>query len=608
MKYLLTPICLVMIAITGYAQSNIAERSDINADLAPFYHGVASGDPLSDAVIIWTRYTPDATGDPVTVNWEVATDTGFTDIVQSGDYITQSNRDWTVKVDVTGLLANMHYYYRFEIGGVYSMVGRTRTAPVGVVDSLRFAVASCSDYVEGYFHGYRSMVERNDIDAVIHLGDYIYENGSSGSIDRPHEPPHRITVLDDYRQRYSQYRLDPDLRCVHQMYPFINVWDDHELANNSWFGGAEAHDEPGDGLWEDRKAFAARAYHEWVPFRAPDPNDSIRIYRTLKWGELLELYMADTRIIGRDLQDDQAIDEPDRHILGAEQFGWLVNEMENSTSQWKILGQQVLMAALEIPLVGIVPLTEDAWNGYRWERNNLYDSVLVKNLDNFVVLTGDIHTAWANNLEKDGNNVGVEFVCSSITKQNAGISLPQEIITSTNPHIEFVELAGHGYYVLDVNLTRTQVDYQWVGDITNPDDHSETQGPFWQTISGSSSLTEVSGPSIPRSDANAILPPNACSTPVNIGIEKEDPIAAVIGTYPNPFSDQFVIKTYLFNQENVSIQIYDFKGSLIKEIGSQDLQTGLHYLEIDGSGFGKGAHLLKMTIGDKVFTRTVIRM
>ena len=188
----------------------------------------------------------------------MATDTGFSNVVQSGDMTTQFDRDWTVKVDVTGLNQNSWYYYRFEQNGDYSIVGRTRTAPSGAVDSLRFAVASCSDYVEGYFHGYRDMASRNDIDAVIHLGDYIYENGASGSLDRPHEPPHKTILLDDYRQRYSQYRLDPDLRCAHQMYPFINVWDDHEMANNSWLGGADGHNEPGDGLWEDRKNFAKR--------------------------------------------------------------------------------------------------------------------------------------------------------------------------------------------------------------------------------------------------------------------------------------------------------------------------------------------------------------
>ncbi|MBL4587369.1 MAG: alkaline phosphatase D family protein, partial [Flavobacteriales bacterium] len=485
------------------AQSDIASRSVVDPALAPFYHGVASGDPLPDRVIIWTRYTPDATGDPVTINWEMATDTGFINVVQNGNMTTQSERDWTVKVDVTGLSANMWYYYRFEYDGDRSLVGRTRTAPTGAVDSLRFAVASCSSYSEGYFHGYRDMSERNDIDAVLHLGDYIYESGSAGSIGRPHEPDFRISELEDYRQRYSQYRLDPDLRCVHQMYPFINIWDDHELANNAWFGGADAHNEAVDGIWEDRKSFAARAFHEWVPFRAPNPNDSIQIYRSLKWGNLVDLFMVDTRIIGRDEQDANAIDDPNRHILGTEQLGWLIDGMDNSTAQWKVLGQQVLMAALEIPLVGIVPATEDAWNGYRAERNNLFDSVLVKDIENLVVLTGDIHTAWANNLEKDGDKVGVEFVTSSITKQNAGLSISDALITAANPHIQYVELGGHGYYILDINQQRVQVDYQWIGEITDSTDLSRSEGPFWQTLSESRELNEVNSASVARPSVSA---------------------------------------------------------------------------------------------------------
>lgn len=591
----------------SFGQSDIAQRSDVDPALAPFYHGVASGDPLADRVIIWTRYTPDATGDPVTVNWEVATDTGFTNVVQDGNVVTQSNRDWTVKVDVTGLTSNMWYYYRFETGGVYSLVGRTRTAPTGMVDSLRFAVVSCSDYVDGYFHGYREIVERNDVDAVIHLGDYIYENGSEGTIGRPHEPAERITELDDYRQRYSQYRLDQDLRCIHQMYPFINVWDDHELANNAWIGGAEAHDEPGDGIWEDRKNIAARAYHEWIPFRAPNASDSLQIYRTQPWGDLVDLFMADTRIIGRDEQDANAIDDPDRHILGETQLGWLTTEMANSTSQWKVLGQQVMMGALEIPLIGIPPASEDSWNGYRWERENFYDSVLVNNIENLVVLTGDIHTAWATNLELGNDKVGVEFVCTSVTTMNSPLPVPSAIITAANPHIKYAELVGHGYYILDINQERVQTDYYWTGDNEDPNDLSQTAGPFWYSNDQARELTESNSASEPRAEMPVLLPPNACYVTPN-SVTDESPIAAVIGTYPNPFWDSFLIKTFLFDNEPVSIQVFDGKGALVINQNEQKLGKGLHYLNVDGQHLPEGAYYLKLTIGDKLYSRTVIRM
>lgn len=609
MKHFLTLLTLLVSTSFAFGQSNIAERSDVDPALAPFYHGVASGDPLADRVIIWTRYTPDATGDPVTVNWEVATDTGFTSIVQIGSELTQSNRDWTVKVDVTGLSSNTWYYYRFEANGDYSVTGRTRTAPSGMVDSLRFAVVSCSDYVDGYFHAYREIVERNDVDAVLHLGDYIYENGSEGDIGRPHEPPQRITQLDDYRQRYSQYRLDPYLRCVHQMYPFINVWDDHELANNAWIGGAEAHDEPADGIWEDRKNIAARAYHEWIPFREPNPSDSLQIYRSLQWGDLVDLFMADTRIIGRDEQDANAIDDPDRHILGEAQLGWLTNEMASSSAQWKVLGQQVMMGSLEIPFVGIPPASEDSWNGYRWERDNLYDSVLVHDIENLVVLTGDIHTAWATNLEKGNDKVGVEFVCTSVTTMNSPFSVPGAIITSTNPHIKYAELVGHGYYVLDINQERVQTDFYWTGDNEDPNDLSQTSGPYWYCDDEARELSEANSASVPRSEMPILLPTSSCLSPEDtsgVGIE-ERPIAAVFGTYPNPFWEDFMVKTYMFEQQAVSIEVYNMVGELVASQPASDYPVGLHYIDIDAAHLPKGTYVLKMNVGEKVFSRTVIK-
>lgn len=610
MKHLYTFLFTVLFSITAFAQNDISLRSDVDPNLAPFYHGVASGDPLADRVIIWTRYTPDAVADPVTINWEVASDTGFTNVVQSGTFNTDASRDWTVKVDVTGLAANMWYYYRFDYNGAYSSVGRTRTAPTGMVDSLRFAVVSCSDYVDGYFHGYRQITERNDVDAVIHLGDYIYENGSEGSIGRPHEPLERITELDDYRQRYSQYRLDPELRCVHQMYPFINVWDDHELANNAWMGGAEAHDEPADGLWEDRKGFAARAYHEWIPFREPNASDSLQIYRTLQWGDLVDLFMADTRIIGRDEQDANAIDDPDRHILGEAQLGWLTNEMANSSAQWKVLGQQVMMGALEIPFIGIPPASEDSWNGYRWERENFYDTVLVHNIENLVVLTGDIHTAWAMNLEQGNDKVGVEFVCSSITTQNSPLPVPAAVITAANPHIKYAELTGHGYYILDINQERVQCDFNYVGDIEDPNDNSSTEGPFWYCNNTARELTSSNSASLPRAEMPILLPPNACVSAedtTGTGIA-EEAVAAVIGTYPNPFWENFIIKTFLFDNEAVTIQVYDGKGALVIDQGTTQLNRGLHYIQVSGHDLPEGTYFLKLTIGDKLYTRQVIRM
>lgn len=591
----------------AFSQSNIAERSSISAEMAPFYHGVASGDPLTDRVIIWTRVTPDQTPGPFDVDWEVATDTAFSSVVQSGTFTTDDTRDYTVKVDVTGLEANTWYYYRFELDGVYSLTGRTRTTPIGLVDSLRFAVISCSDYVDGYFHGYRKIAERDDIDAVIHLGDYIYENGSEGSIGRPHDPPERINELDDYRQRYSQYRLDPDLRCAHQLYPFINVWDDHEIANNGWMHGAEAHDTVADGDFDVRKYQAVQAFYEWIPIRHPNPDDTLRIYRTIKWGDLMDLFMIDTRTIGRDVQDLPNTDDPNRNMIGPAQLGWLSQEMQNSTAKWKVIGQQVMMAPLEIPLLGAV--NPDQWDGYRAERNRFYDTVLTKNIENVVVLTGDIHTAWANNLKKGNDKIGVEFVCSSITTMNSPLPVGISIIQAANPHIQYANLSDHGYTILDINQQRTQADFYYIGDIEDPNDNSETAGAFWYVNDTERSLQESNAASVPRASLPALAPVTACQKDdTGIPAEEDAPEIAIIGTYPNPFWESFVMKTYLFRSEKLSVDIFDGKGALIQSQSFGKMNTGLHYIKIDGQRLPAGNYIVNVNTGKQSFTRKVVKL
>ena len=262
---------------------NTATRLDINQVYAPFYHGVASGDPLQDRVIIWTRVTPDtSTTGNIQVDWKIALDTNFTQVINSGTTYTNDSVDYTVKVDVTGLQPGTWYYYEFNALGKNSLIGRTKTTPVGDVDSVRFAIVSGSHFEHGYYNAYEMITERNDIDAVLHLGDYIYEYAAGGGYTtdtvRKHEPENEILTLGDYRIRYSQYHLDPQLRGLHQQYPWITVWDDHETANNSWTGGAENHDSLTEGSWAAREAAGTRAYFEWMPIRHSDPND-IHIYR-----------------------------------------------------------------------------------------------------------------------------------------------------------------------------------------------------------------------------------------------------------------------------------------------------------------------------------------
>ena len=277
------------------------------AEPAHFTHGVASGDPLSDRVILWTRVIP-GSGDHSTVEaiWQVANDADFTEVVSSGTATASKATDYTLKVDATGLPANGSFFYRFIVAGKSSPTGRTKTLPLGKVSEYKIGVASCSNYPQGYFNAYKHMAD-SDLDLVLHLGDYIYEyaEGRYASkvaleqLGRHVEPTSEILKLEDYRMRYGLYRTDPDLMAVHQRHPFICVWDDHELTNNTWKDGAENHNE-GEGDFHQRIRAARQAYHEWMPIRTTVNGDQAPIYRSFQIGELADLHMLDTRLHGRD--------------------------------------------------------------------------------------------------------------------------------------------------------------------------------------------------------------------------------------------------------------------------------------------------------------------
>ncbi len=336
------------------------------------------------------------------------------------------------------------------------------------------------------------------------------------------------------------------------------------------------------------------------------PSDTMRIYRTIQWGDLLDMMLLDTRIVGRDSQQTgTAIDDPARHMLGPQQLSWLSTEMQASNAQWKIIGQQVMMAPLEIPLVG--PFTSDAWDGYRAERNRFYDTILVKNIENVVVLTGDIHTAWANNLEKDNDKVGVEFIASSITTMNVPFPVTQSIIQLANPHIKYINLDQHGYFILDINKQRTQADYYFVGDITDANDNSETAAAFWYVEDTTRTLQESQNVS-PVSSRFPVLqptkePPNE---PTSID-EIKNPEIAVIGVYPNPFWQEFFLKVWSFGKTEVSVKVIDQSGKeVIAEIKSE-LGQGLHYIPVEGGHLPSGLYVAQIRVGDQLFTRKLSR-
>ncbi|MEO5934226.1 MAG: alkaline phosphatase D family protein [Duganella sp.] len=495
-----------------------------------FAHGVASGDPLPDRVILWTRVTAAPGADDMDVGWTVAEDSAFAKTVASGTARAGAAGDYTVKVDATGLSANRAYYYRFRCQGVDSPVGRTKTLPTGAVSRARFAVFSCSNYPAGYFNAYGDAAKFDDIDVGLHLGDYIYEYAAGGyasqnaaSMNRVSQPATEIITLTDYRRRYQQYRTDPDLQAVHARIPFIAVWDDHELSNDTWREGAENHNPATEGLWSARRQMAVQAYHEWMPIRQPDAARPDRIYRSFDFGNLLSLHMLDTRVIGRDKQLAYAsyagadgsfnsaaftadVSNPARQLMGAEQTTWLQGQMSKSTATWQILGQQVLMARMMLPApmvltatgyaaylalaakvqAGValsdaeqkqlatpkVPYNLDAWDGYQAARETVLNMARTLN-KNLVVLAGDTHNAWASDLaDVNGQAVGVEFGVPSVTSPGFEGYFPTAVPAMVAAGMEqligplqYAETASRGFVVLTVTPAETRAEYRYVDTV-----------------------------------------------------------------------------------------------------------------------------------------------
>lgn len=621
MKRIITLLTLCVCFINAYTQSGghlSASRSGVDPALEPFYHGVASGDPLTDRVILWSRITT-ADANP-TVNWQIATDLAFANIVTSGTYTTDASRDYTIKVDATGLQANTWYYYRFSYNGTNSLIGRTRTAPAGDVDSLRFAVLSCSNYTAGYFNAYRDIAIKNEVDAVLHLGDYFYEYGGGsssipGDSTRVHEPDYEIESLADYRMRHSQYKLDPDLRYVHQQYPFITVWDDHETTNNSWYGGAENHDST-EGNWFARKSFANKAYFEWLPIREATPgNDSI-IHRTIPFGDLLDFIMIDTRLEGREEQlgfgisvTDPALADTSRTLLGASQLNWFKNELSNSTARWRIIGNQVMVAQL---VAFNLVLNGDQWDGYPAERKKVFDHILDNNIDNVVFLTGDIHTSWGNdipyntanyNAQTGAGSVATEFVCTSVTSGSGGGfgGFSPAAITNLNPYMKYIEFSKRGYVLLDVNKTRVQGDWIYMSTITDRN-FTSTDAAQKENLTQERWLRNPAGPLGPRTGMPAPAPPVFATA-----IKAEKNNLVTIMCYPNPFTNEVKIQYYTFVPQPVTLKITDLTGSVVYQQTINHTETGLYNAQADVSALAAGTYNISLVQGNAVYTKTIIK-
>lgn len=504
-----------------------------------FGYGVASGDPLPDRVILWTRVNVSS---PADVQWEVAADAAFANIVRSGTASTNDARDYTVKVDATGLQAGTAYFYRFRHGGETSATGRTRTLPSGQPQRVRLAVFSCAAYPLGQFHAYADAVNRGDFDVALMLGDYIYENGLSSAeqaaaaaIGREIDPRHELHALSDYRQRYARYHTDADLRALRASMPMIAVWDDHEIANDVWRGGAGGHDPATEGSFADRRAAAVQAWHEWLPTR--DGADPLKIYRSFDFGNLLSLHMLDARVIGRDAPISRdaylagAAADPNRQMLGSEQSDWLAARMQASTAIWQVLGQQVLMGRMQIPLSVFDDFSEGSiaeflqaqdtpeaartdrqralvaqprigydlstWDSFAAAREEVLTAA--RTLDtNLVVLSGDSHNAWASNLEDAaGNRVGVEFAGTSVTStgleiahRDVGRQFLADSFVRMVPDLKFAETSHRGYLIVTLTPSAATADWVFVSSVFE-NSYSTSAGPTLRMLPGSANRTLV---------------------------------------------------------------------------------------------------------------------
>lgn len=479
-----------------------------------FLHGVASGDPLPDGVLLWTRVTPTADATPgsglgpnTEVSWVVARDKALTNIVAKGSTTATAASDHTVKADIRGLEPATDYWFRFSAGGTDSPVARTRTAPAAnaSVPGLRFGVVSCANWEAGYFASYRHLAARGDLDAWLHLGDYIYEYGTGqygtrGTVVRQTAPANEILTLADYRGRHGKYKTDADLQALHAKAPVIAIWDDHEMANDAWSGGAENHTEGAEGAWAARQAAAKQAYFEWMPVR---PAIAGTTYRRLRFGKLADLSLLDLRSFRSEQVKvgNGEVDDPARTLTGRAQLDWLKAGLKSSDTTWRLVGNSVMISPFAIgslsadllkPLAKLLGLPQeglalntDQWDGYTDDRRELLAHLRSNAIRNTVFLTGDIHMAWANDVPVDAGtyplsaSAATEFVVTSVTSDNLDdiVKVPEgtvsaiasPLIRAANRHVHWVDTDRHGYAILDITADRAQMDYYVLADKTKQD-------------------------------------------------------------------------------------------------------------------------------------------
>ncbi|KAL4948028.1 PhoD-like phosphatase-domain-containing protein [Aspergillus filifer] len=507
---------------------SLTKRDEVplSADQLTFTHGVASGDPYADSVILWTRVAPSrnasdnevtvsgnvplydhenekyakASAHPICVAYSVFSDEEGIEVVDAGEAYTSSDVDYTVKVEASGLEPFTNYWYQFHVcdSENVSPLGRTKTAPRegDDVDEVKIAVHSCSNYPSGYFNAYGNVARKDNVDYVVHLGDYIYEyeSGVPGVDERAVVPPKEIFTLYDYRTRLGQYRTDEDLLASHQMFPWVTVWDDHEIANNGYRDGFSGLRNTEDSFYnygpqisvDQRKLNAVRAYFEWMPIRQVDMDDGLRIWRSFKMGNLFDLIMIDTRNYDRsitDLSDNseyiKAIhDDPGRSLMGPRQENWFYRQLSESKergAKWRVIGNQLVFAHIQqVGDDGLLTFNGDAWTGYRANQNRTLKHMYENDIINNINIAGDTHVNWVSDMIWEGtkpyNNitgagsVGVEFAGTAVSSTGLSTESREDAESvaqsySINPELKWVEGYYRGYFELHLRQDEAEARY-----------------------------------------------------------------------------------------------------------------------------------------------------
>lgn len=589
--------CCLLFSFTLQAQvpDSLPPRMYADSAHAPFLLGVASADPLTDAVLIWTHITPDsATSPALTVNYEVADDTTFTNILTTGTAVADTSTDWTLTTDVTGLNPDTYYYYRFSYQGHYSRWGRTRTAPTGNVDSLRFAVISCSSIYSGYFNSYANIAKQPNLNAVIHMGDYIYNFVDADEQVRvPHPYPVDPSTKQEWQQRHAYYLLDPDLRDARAMHPFIVMWDNH------------------DSELDLNKPGSFDAFRQWVPIR----KDTIGyvIYRQLQYGNLADLTMIDISLF----RDRDSIAPGETSILGLPQYHWLTQTLLNSTGHWHLVGSSKMVATWSaqgldafLPTAGPV-FTTTTWDGYFAARENLMGFIEDNDIDNVMFLTGDMHMSFAMDIPRKADNstydattgagsVAVEFMPTSVSRGNldeAGVSpslapVVVAISKGANPHHQYMDPIDHGYGILVLRADSAEAQYWY-----NPILQQSTQHTLGKT------MIEYSGVNHWKRDGDR-APGDTTGiaglyTPHNL----------VSDVRPNPNrGDAMELNITAPQNETAIIRVLNLQGRLVRDYGISDLNAGNNNLQFNTANLPAGNYFIYVEIGGYQYVCKFVRV